>query len=226
MEPDPPNASTVLEETCGTTTFVCEYEGGIMMGADTRTTLGPYVSNRESDKITKIADNIYCCRSGSSADTQAICNLATYHMDLDVADGLREMQDPPLVYRAASLFRDIFRENEGNIKAAMIIAGWDRVKGSQVYALPSNGVLVRQNCALGGSGSSYILGYVDKEWRSNMKREDCMEFMKTALSLAMARDYASGGLINIGVMETEKPMEKHIFTQQELLRYCNYQRTL
>ncbi|KAL1463477.1 hypothetical protein WDU94_015225 [Cyamophila willieti] len=193
-----------------------------MMGADTRTSLGTYVGNRESDKITKIADNIYCCRSGSSADTQAICNLVSYHMDLDVADGLREMHEPPLVYRVATLFRDIFRDNEGNIKAAMIIAGWDKVKGSQVYALPSNGVLSRQNCALGGSGSSYILGYVDKEWRSNMKREECMEFMKTALSLAIARDYASGGLVNVGVMGTGRPMEKQIFTQEELQKYCSY----
>ncbi|KAI5744478.1 hypothetical protein M8J76_002591 [Diaphorina citri] len=208
MEPNLPDISAGTEVTCGTTTIACEYENGVMMGADTRTTLGTYVCNREAEKLTKISDNIYCCRSGTAADTQAISDLVSYHIDLDVAYGYREMNEPPLVYRAANLFQKIFRSNEGSFKAAIIIAGWDTVKGGQVYALPASGVLTRQNCAVGGSGSSYILGYVDKEWRANMKKQECIDFIKMGLSLAMARDYASGGLINIGVLENGKPMEK------------------
>lgn len=37
---------------------------------------GSYVANRVSDKIVKLTDNIYACRSGSAADTQAVCDYA------------------------------------------------------------------------------------------------------------------------------------------------------
>ena len=41
-----------------------------------------YVANRVSDKLTEISDRIYCCRSGSSADTQAIADIVKYHLNL------------------------------------------------------------------------------------------------------------------------------------------------
>jgi 20S proteasome alpha/beta subunit len=34
-----------------------------------------------TDKLTRITDNIYCCRSGSAADTQAVADMVTYHLD-------------------------------------------------------------------------------------------------------------------------------------------------
>lgn len=41
-----------------------------------------YISNRFADKLTKITDYIYCCRSGSAADTQAISDIVAYHLSL------------------------------------------------------------------------------------------------------------------------------------------------
>jgi 20S proteasome subunit beta 1 len=35
-----------------------------------------------TDKLTHIHDRIYCCRSGSAADTQAIADIAHYYMQL------------------------------------------------------------------------------------------------------------------------------------------------
>ena len=51
-----------------------EFDGGVFIGADSRTSSGTYVANRVSDKLTRISERIYCCRSGSSADTQAIAD--------------------------------------------------------------------------------------------------------------------------------------------------------
>jgi hypothetical protein len=36
---------------------------------------GTYISNRVSDKITPLADNVFLCRSGSAADTQAVSDI-------------------------------------------------------------------------------------------------------------------------------------------------------
>jgi 20S proteasome alpha/beta subunit len=40
-----------------------------------------YIANRVTDKLTKVTDHIYCCRSGSAADTQAIADIVAYHLN-------------------------------------------------------------------------------------------------------------------------------------------------
>lgn len=57
-----------------------EFDGGVVIGADSRTTTGAYVANRVTDKLTPISDKIYCCRSGSAADTQAIADIVSYSL--------------------------------------------------------------------------------------------------------------------------------------------------
>ncbi|KAL1461962.1 hypothetical protein WDU94_013821 [Cyamophila willieti] len=196
------------QESCGTTTIACEFTGGVILAADSRASLGTYVSSQDTDKLMRLTDNVYCACSGWAGDAQAVTDLAIYRLELDVADGYRESTSVPSVYRVARIFQNILRKREGYFKASFIFAGWDNVKGAQVYALPASGVLTRQNVTCGGSGSAYILGYVTHQWRSGMKRKECMEFVRTTLSLAMNRDYATGGYIRVGVMKFGEPMER------------------
>ena len=59
----------------GTTILAVSFEGGVVLGADSRVSTGIYVSNRASDKITPLNDgSIYLCRSGSAADTQLVAD--------------------------------------------------------------------------------------------------------------------------------------------------------
>jgi 20S proteasome subunit beta 1 len=58
-----------------------EYDGGVVIGADSRSTTGIYVANRVTDKLNRITDHIYCCRSGSAADTLAISDIVKYHLN-------------------------------------------------------------------------------------------------------------------------------------------------
>lgn len=46
------------------------FNGGVVIGADSRTTTGSYIANRVTDKLTYLHERVYCCRSGSAADTQ------------------------------------------------------------------------------------------------------------------------------------------------------------
>jgi 20S proteasome subunit beta 1 len=38
------------------------------------------VANRVSDKLTQLHHHIYCCRSGSAADTQALSDYVRYFL--------------------------------------------------------------------------------------------------------------------------------------------------
>ncbi|KAG8127399.1 hypothetical protein E2320_014313 [Naja naja] len=54
------------------------------------------------------------------------------------------------------------------------------------------GMLNRQPVSIGGSGSTFIHGYVDSAYKSGMNRDECREFTKNAIALAMVRDGSSG----------------------------------
>ena len=41
-----------------------------------------YIVNRVTDKLTPVTENIFCCRSGSAADTQAIADQVKYNLYL------------------------------------------------------------------------------------------------------------------------------------------------
>lgn len=58
----------------GTTIIAVSYAGGVVLGADSRVSMGAYISNRASDKPTPLTENIWLLRSGSAADTQAIAD--------------------------------------------------------------------------------------------------------------------------------------------------------
>eukprot|EP00743_Colponemidia_sp_Colp-15_P001738 GILK01001898.1.p1 GENE.GILK01001898.1~~GILK01001898.1.p1 ORF type:complete len:236 (+),score=28.59 GILK01001898.1:52-708(+) len=177
----------------GTTIMAVEFDGGVVMGADSRTSTGQYIANRVSDKLTPIHDRIYCCRSGSAADTQAISDYVRHYLSQHSVD----LDEMPMVHTAANLFKAICYGNKERLMAGIICAGWDRRKGGQVYNIPLGGALVRQNFAIGGSGSSYIYGYCDAQYRENMSKDECKDFVKNAVSLAMSRDGSSGGVIRL-----------------------------
>ena len=62
----------------GTTIVAVQFDGGVVLGADSRVSTGTYVSNRASDKITPLADFVYLLRSGSAADTQAVSDYGAW----------------------------------------------------------------------------------------------------------------------------------------------------
>lgn len=82
----------------------------------------------------------------------------------------------------------------------MIIAGYDKRHGGQVYSIPLGGSLHKQSYAIGGSGSTYIYGYCDSNWREDMTEEQGVDFVKGALREAIKWDGSSGGVIRMVIL--------------------------
>jgi hypothetical protein len=143
------------------------------------------VANRTSDKLTPVHDRIYCCRSGSAADTQQIAEYVRYYLEMHAV----ELGSLPQVLTAATLFRKLCYENKNRLQvpkavlfvsfsdasfsqAGIICGGWDPIEGGQVFSITMGGSLVKQPFALGGSGSTYIYGYCDSNYRSGMTKDE------------------------------------------------------
>ncbi|TDL29697.1 20S proteasome subunit [Rickenella mellea] len=202
------------EVNLGTSIMAVQFNGGVVIGADSRTTTGSYIANRVTDKLTHIHDRIYCCRSGSAADTQAVADIVHYYCQMFS----QQFGEPPSIKAAAELFQKLCYDNKDQLLAGIIVAGWDKDVGPSVYNIPVGGGLFRQPWAIGGSGSTYVYGYCDATYRENWGRDETVDFVKNTLSLAMSRDGSSGGVIRMCVI-TEGGVERMFIPGNELPKF-------
>ena len=154
--------------------MACKFDGGVVMGADSRVSTGTYIANRVSDKVAYLHDTIYMCRSGSAADTQTVSDYLRYSL----SSHAMEIGRQPSVKTAANLGQRICYNNKDNLMAGIIIAGWDPVRGGSVYTVPLGGTCLEAPFAIGGSGSTYIYGHVDATYKSGMSKADCQTFVR------------------------------------------------
>eukprot|EP00760_Papus_ankaliazontas_P005353 PhM_4_TR12516/c0_g1_i1/m.14181/K02738/PSMB6; 20S proteasome subunit beta 1 len=183
----------------GTTLIAVTYDGGVILGADSRTSTGTYVVNRAANKLTKLADNVYCGRSGSAADTQAMAEVVAHYLrQKEIMDG-----EKPQVVTAGRVMQMMCYRYRFNISAGILIAGYDPINGGQVFSVPLGGSLLSQDFAMGGSGSTYLYGWADQNFRKGMTREQALNFVREAVSHAMARDGSSGGVIRSIVIDKD-----------------------
>ena len=78
-------------------------------------------------------------RSGSAADTQAMTDIVKNQLEWYEI----EFGNPPPVHTAAHLFKNISYDYRDQLTAGLIIAGWDKDNGGQVYSV-SGLILLRR----------------------------------------------------------------------------------
>ena len=88
------------------------FRDGVILGADSRTTTGSYIANRVTDKLTQVADTIWCCRSGSAADTQAVADIVQYHLNMYSISN----DSPPTTQTAAAIFQELCYSNKDQLR--------------------------------------------------------------------------------------------------------------
>lgn len=205
---DPSIVDPQMEEavSLGTTIIAVSFKDGVILAADSRTSSGSYVVNRCSNKLTKLGKRIYCCRSGSAADTQALAEVtANYLEKYEISIGA-----PASVPTAASLFQKLCYMNKWNISAGIIVAGYDPLNGGSVYSIPSGGSCVKLDYALGGSGSIFLYSFFDTQYKPGMSKEECLKFCQRAVAHAYSRDGSSGGLVRTIVLTAGEPEDMTI----------------
>lgn len=187
------DSSSATEVSMGTTIVAARWgnhtHGGVVLGADSRTSRGTFASNRFANKISTLSDRIVVGRSGSAADSQHLVNSIRRELaDLELESGGAAIN----VKLAAGLVRHHCYTRRDQISVSMLTCGWDDVKGGQIYQVPQGGSLLEANSfAVAGSGSQYITGWCGSAWKHGMTREECAGFVEHALRQAVDLDCQS-----------------------------------
>ena len=188
-----------------------------MLAADSRTSSGIYVANRVADKIWPISKNIFALKSGSAADTQFLLQTTKNYISQFAVD----YDDKPPVKVAARILQQYQYEYKDYLSAGIILCGVDNLEGPCIYSVGLGGTTLKQNIAMSGSGSTYVFGYIDNNYKPNMTKQEAKDFLRNAVALAMYRDNYSGGTIRMlditkdGVTRDYIPFDQIKFPQDK-----------
>lgn len=101
-----------------------------MLGADTRSTSGTTVADKNCEKIHYIADNIYCCGAGTAADTEQVTGMVSSQLKLHrYATG----RDSRVITSLTMLKQHLFKY-QGHVSAALVLGGVD-LNGPHLFSV-------------------------------------------------------------------------------------------
>jgi 20S proteasome subunit beta 1 len=189
-------AAAAEEVSMGTTLVALKYQNGVVVAADTRTSVSGYVSNKFAKKIDILVNepeaSCVICRSGSAADTQWLAKHASHEF------AIRRVL--PSVSQVAHYLRDKMR-SESSLQASLICAGYDGA--GRIFGIAPGGSLWEEDVfCVSGSGSTFLMGHLDslKLKSTTITEDQAVELVTQWVRLSIARDGSSGGLIRIMVL--------------------------
>ncbi|XP_033170308.1 proteasome subunit beta type-7 [Drosophila mauritiana] len=179
----------------GTSIVGIIYKDGVILGADTRATEGPIVSDKNCSKIHHLQDHIYCCGAGTAADTEMITLTTSAELDLHRLNTERQV---PVVCASMMLRRTLFRYR-GHIGAALVMGGVDRT-GPQLYCIYPCGSNDKIPYAAMGSGTLAAMSVLEHGWKPDLDLEQGKQLVREAISAGVFNDLGSGSNIDLCVI--------------------------
>ena len=157
----------------GTTIVGVIFDGGVVLGADTRATEGDTVADKNCEKIHYIADNIWCCGAGTSADTESTTGLIASQLELHrMATGKQ-----PRVVTACTMLKRMLYRYQGHVSAALVLGGVD-CKGPHLYTVYPHGSTDSLPYVTMGSGSLAAMAVFESEFKSKMTEEEAKKLVR------------------------------------------------
>jgi proteasome beta subunit len=182
----------------GTTTIGVVCEDGVILGSDSRVTMGYYVAHKQGKKVYQIDEHLAMTIAGSVADAQKAVDILTTNARLYRIN----LGRPLPVSSAARLLSNLLFSVRGALLAQVLVGGVDDT-GSHVFSIDPFGSLTEEKCVSTGSGSPVAYGILEDKYREGAAVKEMLPVIVKAVNAAMKRDSASGDSFNIAVIDSK-----------------------
>jgi len=187
--------SSPTAQKTGTTIAGVLFRDGVVLGADTRATAGSIVADKNCEKIHFIADNIYCCGAGTSADTEAVTAMVSAQLGLHRLATART----PRVVTACTLLKQFLFARQGHVSAYLVLGGVDQT-GASLYTVAAHGSTDRLPFVTMGSGSLAAMAVFEDRWQENLELDAAVLLVQQAIMSGVNNDLGSGGNVDITII--------------------------
>ncbi|RYH12449.1 hypothetical protein EON65_38300 [archaeon] len=204
----------------GTTIVGLCCRDGVVLGADTRSTGGPLIVDKNKLKIHTISPRIFACAAGTSADCDHLCRktriaLALQSIDFELCGDYQMLNSVPSAVN--SLCESLWDRQAGSRKpsAVFIIGGVDS-EGAKLYQIDSDGLPLRVAYGSLGSGSPDAVSvletlcadksrpshsHLDIDTYVDISVQEGIEVVRKAVQAGILNDLGSGSHVDLCVID-------------------------
>ena len=192
----------------GTTTLGMVCKEGVVIATEQRATMGTLIAHKATKKLYKIDEHLALATAGLVGDLQVLARYLNAEANL-----YRLKRDARMpVKSAATLMSNIMNQRKfAPYYVQLILGGYDNT-GGYVFSLDAAGGSIPDKYTAGGSGSPYVFGVLEDNYKDNLTADEGIDLAVRAITAAKNRDSASGGMINVAVITKEGfkevPMEE------------------
>ena len=180
----------------GTTTVGILCKDGVLIAADTRSTVGNIIASEDVKKVHRLTDYLVFTAAGGAADIEALDKILRAEFKLySVREGRRITTDA-----AVSVLQNLLHQYKMMpFMAVVIIGGVDEDGTPKLYNLDPIGSAsqVYDHTAFGGSGWLSAQAVLDDNYQSGTTVVENIPLAVRAITIAKKRDSASGGGVDI-----------------------------
>ncbi len=209
----------------GTTLVGIVCKEGIVMAGDRKSTLGgQIVYQKNAKKVVKINDYLVTSGTGSSSDIDMLQKITAAQLKL------KELKDKkrPTVKEAANLIATVAYNNIRQpsmipFMAGTMVGGLDENGKTELYSIGPDGSIVEIEDfnANFSSGMPYVLGLLERQYKSGMSINDGVKLAIEAIKSSSERDTASGYGVDVftitkeGIKQVTKMKAEAVYTEQK-----------
>lgn len=183
----------------GTTTLGMVCKDGVVIATEKRATMGTLIAHKNTQKLYKIDEHLALATAGLVGDLQVLARYLNAEANLYRLK--REARMP--VKSAATLMSNILNQRKFYPYYVQLILGGYDSTGGHVYSLDAAGGAIPDKYTSAGSGSPYVFGVLEDNYRDDMTASEGIDLAVRAITAAMNRDSASGGMINVAVINED-----------------------
>lgn len=184
----------------GTTTCALTCSDGVVLAADTRASAGFFIADRHVMKIQKIDRHLGMTMAGGVADAQNLVDIMRYNANIYRISNRKLMP----VQSAARLCSNVlFNQRYFPYYVQIIMAGYDSEEVAKIYNIDLFGSMTTEKFISTGSGSPVAYGYLESEFRDDLKVDDGYKLAIRAIAAAIRRNAGTGDGINVVIIDKD-----------------------
>ena len=180
----------------GTSTVGITYDGGVVVGADHRATMGHFIANKSVQKLFRISDNIALTTAGLVGHAQSLSRVLAAELKL-----FELKRDTPMTVKGAATFTANILSGRPHY-VQLLIVGVDP-SGPSVYSIDSAGGSIPDTYCATGSGSPYMYGVLEDQFKKGMSKDQALLLAAKSLLASAQRDAASGNGMDLAFITNE-----------------------
>ena len=182
----------------GTTTCALTCVDGVVLAADTRASAGFFIADKHVMKIQKIDRHLGMTIAGGVADAQNLVDIMRYNANIYRISSRKLM---PIKSAARLCSNILFNQRYYPFYVQLIMAGYNEQEHGQIYNIDLFGSMTTEKFISTGSGSPVAYGYLESEFKENMKVDEAYKIGLEAVGAGVGSKAGTGDGINVVVID-------------------------